>query len=142
MPKLPADLTAPHTAQHTAGDLFWWITHGIQAAGMPPFGQTLSEDQRWDLINFLRALAAGEQARGLSPLVQRDGPRVVAPDFSYVVGPTPPRTLKEFRGRWMVLVVLFSLPESRGRLEQLAGPTRRSNSPGRRSLPSRRTPIL
>lgn len=120
LPKPPADLTAPHTDQHTAGDLFWWITHGIPASGMPAFGETLSDDECWDLINFLRALAAGEQAPALTPLVERDRPRVVAPDFSYAVGPTPPRSLKEFRGRWMALVVLFSLPESRRRLDQLA----------------------
>lgn len=121
LPRPPADLTAPHTAQHTAGDLFWWITHGIEAAGMPAFGPALAEDERWDLINFLRALSAGEQARGLTPVVQRPGPRVVAPDFSYAVGPTSSRNLKELRGRRMVLMVLFSLPESRARLEQLAG---------------------
>ncbi len=120
LPKLPADLTAPHTGQHTAGDLFWWITQGIPVSGMPAFGETLSEDERWDLINFLRALAAGEEARALTPLVDRNRPRVVALDFSYAVGPTPPRSLKEFRGRWMALVVLFSLPESRHRMDQLA----------------------
>jgi len=120
LPKPPADLTAPHTRQHTAGDLFWWITHGIRATGMPAFAETLSEDERWDLINFLRALSAGEEARPLAPLVEPNRPRVVAPDFTYAVGPAAPRSLKEFRGRWMVLVVLFSLPESRRRLEQLA----------------------
>jgi putative copper export protein/mono/diheme cytochrome c family protein len=120
LPRSPADLTAAHTAQHTVGDLFWWITHGIPAAGMPAFGQAVAEDERWDVINFLRALSSGEQARGLTPLVQTNGPRVVAPDFSYAVGPTPPRSLKEFRGRSMALVVFFSLPESRARLEQLA----------------------
>src|SRR5262249_52899516 len=44
LPRLPADLTAPHTAQHTAGDLFWWITHGIRTAGMPAFGHVLADD--------------------------------------------------------------------------------------------------
>jgi mono/diheme cytochrome c family protein len=24
----PADLTAKHTADHTTGDLFWWLTYG------------------------------------------------------------------------------------------------------------------
>jgi putative copper export protein/mono/diheme cytochrome c family protein len=120
LPRPPADLTAPHTARHTAGDLFWWITHGIEAAGMPAFGQAVTEDERWDLINLLRALSAGEQTRGLTPLVERAAARVVAPDFSYAVGPTPPRNLKEFRGRSMVLLVLFSLPKSRQRLEHLA----------------------
>jgi len=118
--KLPADLTAPHTGQHTAGDLFWWITHGIRASGMPPFGETLSEDERWDLVNFLRALAAADGARALAPLVARGRPRLGAPDFTFAVGPAPSRSLKEFRGRWMVLLVLFSLPESRSRLDQLA----------------------
>jgi putative copper resistance protein D len=121
LPKHPADLTGPRAAKPTAGDLFWRITHGIRASGMPAFGETLSEDERWDLINFLRALASGVEARALTPLVERDRPRVVAPDFSYAVGPTPQRTLKEFRGRSMVLVVLFSLPGSRQRVDQLAG---------------------
>jgi putative copper resistance protein D len=120
LPRLPADLTAPHTARHTAGDLFWWITHGIRSAGMPAFGDSLAEEERWDLINFLRALSAGEQARALGPVARPDGLRLVAPDFSYAVGPTAQRTLKELRGRAMALVVLFSLPDSRPRLDQLA----------------------
>ncbi|HEV8437098.1 MAG TPA: CopD family protein [Methylomirabilota bacterium] len=119
--RLPADLTAPHAAQHTAGDLYWWISHGIPASGMPAFAQTLSDDERWDLINFLRALSAGEQARALTPVVEPGRPRLVAPDFTYSVGPVPPRSLREFRGRSMVLLVLFQLPESRRRLDQLAG---------------------
>lgn len=120
LPKLPADLTAPHTAQHTAGDMFWWLTHGIPASGMPPFGQKLSEEERWDLINFIRALSAGERARQMIPLVQVNRPWLVAPDFSIVVGPTPPRPLKEFRDFWMALLVFFSLPDSRPRLVELA----------------------
>jgi putative copper export protein/mono/diheme cytochrome c family protein len=120
LPRLPADLTAAHTGQHTAGDLFWWITHGIAAGGMPPFAPALTADERWDLINFLRALAAGEQARTLTARIDSGRPWLVAPDFSFAVGPTPPRSLRDFRGRWMVLVVLFSLPESAPRLAELA----------------------
>src|SRR5438132_781893 len=52
LPRPPADLRAPHTAQHTAGDLFWWISHGIPGSGMPGFGPRLTADQRWDLLNF------------------------------------------------------------------------------------------
>ena len=29
LPIKPADLSAPHTALHTPGDLYWWITHGM-----------------------------------------------------------------------------------------------------------------
>ncbi|HUM15662.1 MAG TPA: CopD family protein [Candidatus Nitrosotalea sp.] len=120
LPKPPADLAAVHTAQHTAGDMFWWITHGIPAGGMPPFGSVLSEEDRWDLINFIRTLAAGERARQMTALVQAGRPWLVAPDLTIVVGPAPPRTLKELRDRWMTLLVFFTLPESRARLVQLA----------------------
>jgi len=120
LPRLPADLRAPHTAQHTAGDLFWWISHGIPGSGMPGFGSRLSEDQRWELINFLRALSAGYGARGMGPTIERDRRWLVAPDFAFTVGPTPPRALKDYRGR-NVLVVLYALPRSRPRMNQLAG---------------------
>jgi putative copper resistance protein D len=120
LPRPPADLTAPHTAEHTAGDMFWWLTHGIVAGGMPPFGATLGEEERWDLINFIRALSAGERARTMTALVQPNRPWLVAPDFTIAVGPAPPRSLKELRDRWMVHLVLFTLPESRPRLVQLA----------------------
>ena len=120
LPRPPADLRAPHTAQHTAGDLFWWISHGIPGAGMPGFGSRLTEDQRWELINFLRALSAGHGARGMGPTIERDRRWLVAPDFVFAVGPTPPRALKDYRGR-NVLVVLYALPGSRPRMSQLAG---------------------
>jgi putative copper resistance protein D len=120
LPRSPADLRAPHTAQHTAGDLFWWISHGIPGSGMPGFGSQLGEDQRWELINFLRALSAGYGARGLGPTVERDRRWLVAPDFAFTVGPTPPRALKDYRGARIVLIVLYALPGSRGRMTQLA----------------------
>jgi copper resistance protein D len=114
----PADLTAKHTADHTAGDIFWWLTHGKQGTAMPGFQDRLSEEERWDLINVVRLLSAAEQARALGPIVSSDL-RVVAPDFSY---PTPfgeARALKDFRGRNQALLVFFSLPQSRERLLQL-----------------------
>ena len=119
LPRRPADLTAPHTGQHTAGDLYWWITRGIPVAGMPPFGEALSPDDRWDLINFLRTLSAAQQARSLSPLIEPGRAWLVAPDFTFAVGPSAARSLKELRGR-SVLLVLFSLPESEPRLRRLA----------------------
>ena len=120
LPRPPADLTAAHTARHTAGDLYWWITNGIPQSGMPSFGDSVSEDERWDLINFLRALSAGTEAGALTPLVTSNLSRLVAPDFTYAVGPTPTRALREFRGRRAVVLVLFSVPASRGRIRQLA----------------------
>jgi putative copper export protein/mono/diheme cytochrome c family protein len=120
LPKKPADLTAPHTAQHTAGDMYWWLTHGIPAAGMPAFGPVLSEDDRWDLVNYIRALSAGEEARMLSPAVIANRPRLAAPDAAFAVGPAPSRHIKDFRGNKSVLLVFFALPDSHARLALLA----------------------
>ncbi len=118
LPRPPADLRAPHTAQHTAGDIFWWITAGIPAARMPGFAGTLDEERRWDLVNFVRALGSAAAARRLGP-----GPmpaEFVAPDFTFAVGPTPPRALRDYRGRRVVLLVLYTLPGSHDRLAALA----------------------
>lgn len=119
LPRKPADLTGPHTAQHTAGDIFWWLTHGIPRGGMPGFAAKLGEEERWDVVNFLRSLASSAQARGLGSAVEPDRPRIVAPDFTFAIGPGPSRTLKEFRGQRAVLLVFFSLPSSRDRLARL-----------------------
>ncbi len=120
LPRPPADLRAPHTGQHTAGDIFWWITHGIPRGQMPAFGTRLSEEDRWDLVNFVRTLGAVEAARSLGEAIPPARPSFVAPDFTFAVGPTPPRALKDYRGRRVVLLVLYTLPGSRPRLAQLA----------------------
>jgi len=52
----PANLTEPHVAVHTDGDLHWWITNGIQPA-MPPFGEDLTQDEIWNVINYVRSLS-------------------------------------------------------------------------------------
>jgi putative copper resistance protein D len=86
---------------------------------MPAFGDRLSEEQRWDLVNFLRATEAGRRSGELETTARPAPPRLVAPDFDYVVGPTPPRALRDFRGRRVVLLVFFTLPDSTPRLAQL-----------------------
>ena len=114
----PSDLTAKHTADHTAGDLFWWLTHGKEGTAMPGFQDRLSEEERWDLINVVRVLSASEQARPLGPVIAADL-RVAAPDFSYTTPFGDTRALKDFRGQDQVLLVFFSLPQSATRLMQL-----------------------
>jgi len=110
-------LRAHHTALHTAGDLYWWITHGRRA--MPAFGH-LEPEQRWSLVNYLRALGAAEAARRLGAVVESARPSIVAPDFAFAVGPTAPRALRDYRGARIVLVVVYTLPASRPRLAELA----------------------
>jgi putative copper resistance protein D len=116
--KRPADLTAKHTADHTAGDLFWWLSHGIKGSPMPGFQDRVSEEGRWDLINFLRALSAAEAARTIGPLPEPT-PWLVAPDFTFGIGVGPGETLKDHRGWAIVHLVLFTLPGSLPRIEQL-----------------------
>ena len=120
LPKPPADLRAPHTGQHTAGDLFWWVSHGIPRGGMPGFATALAEELRWDVINYVRFLGAVEAARWMGPTIEPGRPWLVAPDFTYAVAPAPARTLRDYRGRRHVLLVLYTLPASLPRLAQLA----------------------
>ncbi len=54
----PADLTQ-HAIPgvHTDGQLFGWITNGFPGSVMPPFRQALSDEDRWNVVNFIRTLA-------------------------------------------------------------------------------------
>ncbi len=55
----PADLSL-HAVPgvHTDGQLFLWISNGFPGSVMPGFAQKLTETERWDLVNYLRTLAA------------------------------------------------------------------------------------
>ncbi len=116
----PPDLTGPRPARRTAGDLFWWVTHGTGDQRLPGRPGPLSDEERWDIVNFLRALSAAKQARALTEVLEPERPWLVAPDFTYAVGPGATRSLRDFRGRRVVLLVLFALPHSHPRLSQLA----------------------
>ncbi len=85
---------------------------------MPGFAASLEEEERWDMINFLRTLSAAERARQMSALVEPE-PWLVAPDFVYRTVTEEYRSLKDHRGNNVVLLVLFSLPDSMARLAEL-----------------------
>jgi putative copper resistance protein D len=87
---------------------------------MPGFATRLSETQRWDVINFIRALGAAEGAKTIGRHVELGRAALVAPDFTIAVGPLAPGALRDYRGRRMVLLVLYTLPGSRPRLADLA----------------------
>ncbi|HVI89620.1 MAG TPA: CopD family protein [Dongiaceae bacterium] len=59
----PADLTAEHLFGHSDGELFWWLSHGIAGPDgnlvMPGFAAQLDDDDRWALIDYIRAHNAG-----------------------------------------------------------------------------------
>jgi putative copper export protein/mono/diheme cytochrome c family protein len=73
----PADLTQPHLQEHTDGDLFWFVTRGIDdpegGLAMPGFADALSSDDRWTLVEYVRAHNAGvaiQQDAALDPPVR------------------------------------------------------------------------
>ena len=105
LPVPPADLTAAHLWMHGDGELFWWLTHGIEAPeggmAMPGFDQSLDPEQRWDLIDYVRAHNAGlvVQAAGIwSPPLQ-------APGFQARCTGDRTRSLADFRGGFVRLVL-------------------------------------
>ncbi len=52
----PGDFTdARRMAEHTDGELFWKISTGREL--MPAFEKKLSEQKRWQLVNYLRTFA-------------------------------------------------------------------------------------
>jgi mono/diheme cytochrome c family protein len=56
-----------HVPQHASGELFYWISNGIPFTAMPAWGVVdpdtgkpkLTEIERWEIVRFLEALAAG-----------------------------------------------------------------------------------
>ncbi|HEX4366279.1 MAG TPA: CopD family protein [Rhodopila sp.] len=55
----PADLTQPHIWGHSDGEMFWWVSHGIEdpegGLAMPGFAGILSSDDVWAVIDYVRA---------------------------------------------------------------------------------------
>ncbi|MBN9561269.1 MAG: CopD family protein [Alphaproteobacteria bacterium] len=83
----PADLTAEHLWAHSDGEMFWWLSHGIVSAegevAMPGFSGTLTDQQIWHLIDYVRANNAGitERTTGAwTPPVQAPGLNASCPE--------------------------------------------------------------
>ena len=52
----PPDFSKPHVRAQTDAALFWKLTEGRRP--MPGYGSKLSEEQRWQLVAYLRSLPA------------------------------------------------------------------------------------
>jgi putative copper resistance protein D len=118
LPIRPADLTEPHLFAHKVGEIFWWVSYGRDNGTMPGFADKLTPDQRWDLINFVLARAAGT-------ITQRAGSQINGtsafplPDFAFERNGAQ-NTLSEMLKNGPILVVLFGTHPPRARFEQLA----------------------
>lgn len=64
----PADFRAHLAAGHTDGQLFDWITNGFRGTAMPPFKDQLSEEDRWNVLNYVQqTLGPGSPAPASAP---------------------------------------------------------------------------
>jgi len=54
----PSNLTDPSCGRQSDGALFWKITKGRRP--MPAYEKKLKEEERWQLVHFLRTLASKE----------------------------------------------------------------------------------
>ena len=50
--KHPGDLTSAKVQDQTDGELFWKVTTGRKP--MPAYEKTLTDEQRWQVVNYLR----------------------------------------------------------------------------------------
>lgn len=118
LPIRPANLTEPHLFAHSPGDLFWWVSHGRDHGVMPGFAASLNPHQRWDVINFILARAAGDLVRH----VGRDITTAAAypvPDFAFEQGGRQ-STLRRQLQEEPVLLALYGDKVPAARLAALA----------------------
>jgi putative copper resistance protein D len=118
LPKRPSNLVASLAARRE-GDLLWTVARGVPETTMSGFGSFLSEEQMWDLLNYVRAQANVDAGRRIYASVEPWRP-VTAPDFTFQIGRGAQESLEAQRGRTIVLLVFYSLPESLPRLRELA----------------------
>jgi len=48
-----------HIPQHAEGETFYWMSEGVAGTGMPAWKARLTEEERWQIIRYLQALASG-----------------------------------------------------------------------------------
>jgi mono/diheme cytochrome c family protein/uncharacterized membrane protein len=115
----PADLTAQHVLEHSDGELFWWLSHGIDdpegGLAMPGFAATLTPADRWHLIDYIRAHNLGTAMRTAGAWPQP----VPAPDLPIECGDSTIEQADELRGQ--AVIVVADTPSS-GQPEALATP--------------------
>jgi putative copper export protein/mono/diheme cytochrome c family protein len=101
----PTDLTMPHVQGHSDGAMFWWLTRGIDnpegGLAMPGFAASMSADDRWALIDYVRAHNAGVT-------MQRDTALEVpvrAPGFAVGCDGVPASSTEDLRGRVLHVII-------------------------------------
>jgi mono/diheme cytochrome c family protein len=60
-PRVPS-LASPEVQQWSDAELFWIIRNGNRYTGMGAFGKSLSDEQIWDLVHYVRSLGEANPA--------------------------------------------------------------------------------
>ena len=104
LPVPPADLSAAHVREHADGEMFWWLVQGMEAPdgtqAMPGFAGVLSDEQRWALIDAVRARNAGLALQSAGTWLQP----TMLPGFSLTCPGRASITTDDLRGRVLLLV--------------------------------------
>ena len=114
-----ADLTAPHAGYHTPGDIYWWITHGFPDSAMWGVEDSTTEQQRWDLVNFLKLISYVARARDINGSVAPGHPLLPSINFGFESMDGGLITLRDLEGKAAVLLVINADPDSLARLSRL-----------------------
>jgi putative copper export protein/mono/diheme cytochrome c family protein len=107
----PADLTQPHVWGHSDGEMFWWLTHGIDdpegGLAMPGFRDLVPPEGRWALIDYVRAHSAAVAFQQNGTF---DTP-VPAPAGPIACNGLPASALADLHGRAVLVVLGASEPD-------------------------------
>lgn len=123
----PANLTEPHLFAHSPADLFRWVSRGRANGAMPGFAAALPPGQRWDVINFIRARAAGVLVRELGGEITTASYPI--PEFAFEADGVQ-STLRRMLDRGPVLLALCGPSAPSTRLQELAGMRQRLTAAG------------
>ena len=98
LPVPPADLTAAHLWEHGDGEMYWWLLHGMDrpdgSQSMPGTAGHLSDEDRWALIDWVRANNAGLAQREAGALPYP----VQAPGFALSCAGLQATAIRDLRG--------------------------------------------
>lgn len=114
-----ADLTAPHAGDHTAGDMYWWITHGRAGTAMPGAEAETTEQDRWDLVNYVRLLANSAMSAGVGGSVVPIKPLLPSIDFGFTTPQGEYASLRDSEAVRPVFLLLVRDASAPARLAEL-----------------------
>ncbi|MGH9552890.1 MAG: c-type cytochrome, partial [Terriglobales bacterium] len=52
----PPDLARDDLSGDEDGSLYWIIEHGVRMTAMPSYAKTLSETEKWQIVDFLKSV--------------------------------------------------------------------------------------